>query len=71
MGKLNLKSNISQMTELDKIKKYDLVLQKYIDNKSYIKIYRTVCGKEEDLSGFLLGMSKDFMFFQLASDLIV
>jgi hypothetical protein len=56
------------MTEQEKISKYDLLLQKYIDNKSFIKIYRTVFDKEENLSGFLLGMSKDFMFMQVDSD---
>lgn len=56
------------MTEQEKILKYDLMLQKYIDNKSFIKIFRTVCDKEENISGFLLGMSKDFMFMQIDSD---
>jgi len=56
------------MTKIEKIKKYDLLLQKYIDNKSYIKILRTVFDKEENLSGFLLMMSKDFLCMQLSSD---
>lgn len=56
------------MTEQEKIFKYGLILQKYIDNKSFIKIFRTVCDKEENVSGFLLGMSKDFMFMQVNSD---
>ena len=46
------------------------MLQKYIDNKSYIKIYRTVCGNEDNLSGFLIGMSKDFLLLQLDHDFI-
>lgn len=56
------------MLEQEKILKYDLKLQKYIDNQSFIKIFRTVCEKEENISGFLLGMSKDFMFMHLDFD---
>ena len=55
----------------DKIKEYDILLQKYIDNKSFIKIYRTVCDKEENLSGFLLSMSKAFLFLQLDYDFML
>ncbi len=40
------------MREQEKILKYDLMLKKYIDNKSFIKIFRTVCDKEENVSGF-------------------
>jgi hypothetical protein len=56
------------MTKKDKIKEYDILLQKYIDKKSYVKIYRTIYNKEESLSGFILGMSKQFLFLQLDSD---
>ena len=56
------------MTKQEKIEKYDLKLQKYIDNKSYVKICRTVCDNEENISGFLLGMSNDFIFIQVTSD---
>lgn len=44
------------------------MLQKYIRNKSYVKIFRTVCDKEENLSGFILGMSKRFLFLQLDNE---
>jgi hypothetical protein len=52
-------------TNREKIKEYNLMLQKYIGNKSYVKIYRTICGEEENLSGFILGMSRNFLFLQL------
>jgi len=44
------------------------MLEKYIKNKSYVKIYRTVCEKEENLSGFILGMSKKCLFLQLDNE---
>lgn len=56
------------MTQKEKVKDYDLLLQKYIDNKSYIKISRTVFNEEENLSGFLLAISKDFLFLQVDND---
>ena len=59
------------MTEKQKIKDYNLMLQKYSDKKSYIKFYRTVCGKEENLSGFILGLSKKFVFLQLDYDFML
>ncbi len=55
------------MTDEEKIVKYDLLLQKYIDNKSFIKILRTIFDEEENMSGFLIGMSKDFILVQLDS----
>jgi hypothetical protein len=45
------------MTRKEEIKKYDPLLQKYIDKKDYVKIYRTVCNKAENVSGFILKMS--------------
>lgn len=59
------------MTEREKIKKYNLMLQKYIDKKAFVKIFRTVCDKEENLSGFILGMSKAFLLLQLADDFML
>jgi hypothetical protein len=56
------------MRAQEKIKEYNSMLQKYIDNKSYVKIFRTVCGNEENLWGFILGMSKNFLFLQLDSE---
>lgn len=56
------------MTIQNKIKDCDILLQKYIDNKSYVKIFRTICNKEEILSGFVLGISKHFLFLQLSYD---
>jgi hypothetical protein len=59
------------MTERQKIKDYNLMLQKYIDKKSFVKLFRTVCDKEENLSGFILGMSKGFLFLQLDYDFML
>jgi hypothetical protein len=56
------------MTQRQKIKEYNSMLQKYVDKKSFVKIYRTVCDKEENLSGFILAMSKNFLFVQLDHD---
>ncbi len=52
------------MTKQEKIEKLDFKLQKYIDNKSFIKIFRTVFDDEENIYGFLLEMSNDFIFIQ-------
>lgn len=52
------------MTEQQKIKAYNQMLQQYIDKKAFVKINRTVCGKDEYLSGFIIGMSKRFLFIQ-------
>jgi len=59
------------MTGRQKIKNYSLILQKYIDKRAFVKLYRTVCDKEENLSGFILGMSKDFLFLQLDYDFML
>jgi hypothetical protein len=59
------------MTEQHKIKEYNLMLQKYIENKNYVKIFRTVCGEEDNLSGFILGMSKNFLLLQLAQEFML
>ena len=47
------------------------MLQKYIDKKAFVKIFRTVCDKEENLSGFILGKSKGFLFLQLDYDFML
>jgi len=47
------------------------MLQKYIDKKAFVKLYRTVCGEEENLSGFILGISKGFLFLQLDYDFML
>jgi hypothetical protein len=54
--------------KLKKINDSNAMLQKYCDKKSYLKIYRTVCNEEENLSGFILELSKNFIFLQLDYD---
>lgn len=56
------------MNKQQKIEKYNRKLQKYCDKKSFVKIYRTVLGHEQNISGFILGMSKHFLFLQLDYD---
>lgn len=53
------------------IKEYNLLLQKYIDSKAYVQIFRTVNGQEENLSGFILGMSKRLLLIQLNSEFML
>jgi len=59
------------MKDQVKIKEYNLMLQNYIDKRSFVKIFRTVCGKEETLSGFILGMSRNFLFLQLDDEFVL
>ena len=53
------------MSKKEKNKKYNETLQKYVDNKDFVKIFRTLCEKEENLSGFILKMSEEFLLLQL------
>ena len=50
------------------IKEYNLMLQQYINRQAYVKIFRTVCGEEENLSGFILAMSKRLLLLQLDNE---
>jgi hypothetical protein len=43
---------------------YDDLLKKYQDNKSFVKIYRTILDKEDNLSGYILSSSKNFILIQ-------
>ena len=47
------------------------MLQGYVDKKDFVKINRTVCDKEENLSGCIIGMSKHFLFLQLDYDFML
>jgi hypothetical protein len=47
-----------------KTKEYDEMLQKHIDKKDFVKVYRTVTDGEANISGFLLQMTKDFLLIQ-------
>lgn len=53
------------------IAEYNQMLQKYIDQKTYVKLFRTVCGEEENLSGFILGMSKQLLLLQLDNEFLL
>jgi hypothetical protein len=59
------------MTKKGKIKRYEHMLQKHIENQDYVKIYRTFQNVEKNISGFILSKSKDFLLMQLNYDFIV
>jgi len=56
------------MKKKDKIERYDNMLQKHIDNKDFVKIYRTFYDREISISGFILHMTKDFLLLQETYD---
>lgn len=63
--------NHTDMPAKKSIKEYNAMLQQYSDKKSYIKFYRTVCGKEANISGFIVGLSKHFVFLQMSDDFML
>lgn len=56
------------MKKKDKIKRFDNLLQKHIDNKDLVLINRTFQNKEVNIDGFILSMSKDFLLLQVVFD---
>jgi hypothetical protein len=56
------------MNRKEKIKSYDIMLQKHIDKKDFIKINRTFKNREENISGFLLALSKRFLLLQVDNE---
>lgn len=56
------------MKKKDKIERYDNMLQKHIDDKDFVKIYRTFYDRETSISGFILYMTKDFLLLQETYD---
>ncbi|KQB98759.1 hypothetical protein [Pedobacter sp. Hv1] len=48
--------------------KHEKLLQKHIENKDLVTIYRTLLGRENNISGFILAKSKQFLLLQLDSD---
>jgi hypothetical protein len=52
----------------EEIKKYDNLLQKHIDRKDFVKIYRTFIDREENISGFILLLSKDFLLLHVDNE---
>lgn len=53
------------MKDKNEIEAYDLLIQKYIDRKDYVQFIRNFHKKEENISGFILAMSKDFLLIHL------
>ncbi len=56
------------MTQEEKIEKYELMLQRYVRNKSFVKISQTIGETENDVSGFLIDISDDFLLIQNTLD---
>ncbi len=52
----------------DKIKSHDITLQKYIDKKELVKVYRTFKENDGNIRGFILKMTKDFLLVQIDND---
>ena len=50
------------------IKEYDVLIQSHIDKKDFVKIYRKFKEKEENISGFILAISKDFLLLQVDNE---
>lgn len=53
------------MTNRDNIKAYDMMLQQHVGKKDFIKINRSFKDKEDNIAGFLLSFSKDFLLLQV------
>ena len=52
----------------DKIKKYDGMLQKHIDKKDFVKVIRTFKDREENVGGFILFLTKEFLILQIDNE---
>jgi len=52
------------------IKQHNKMLKKYIEKQFQVKIERTILGRPEDLFGFILEMSSDFLLIQLVNDFV-
>lgn len=59
------------MAKTQTIKQFNSMLQDYIDKKAFVKIDRTILGKEEYLRGFILSMSRDFLLLQVSDDFLL
>lgn len=59
------------MKKKNKIKRYDNMIKKHIVNKDFVKIFRTFQDLENNITGFILAMSKDFLLVQLDYDFIL
>jgi hypothetical protein len=60
------------MGKMDKnTKAYDVMLKKHISNKDFVRITRTFNAVEENVYGFILGISKDFLLIQNELDFLL
>jgi hypothetical protein len=58
-------------TRKKKIQDYDIMLQKHIEKKEFVKINRTFKDREENISGFILSLSKNFLLLQVGYDFML
>jgi hypothetical protein len=58
-------------TRNKEIKDYDMMLQKHIDKKDFVKINRTFKDREENISGFILSLSENFLLLQVDNAFIL
>ena len=54
-----------------KIESNDKMLQRHIDKKNFVKFNRTFREQEENISGFILKMSTDFLLIQIENDFLL
>lgn len=52
----------------DKIKKFDKLLKKYVDKKSFVQIRREFIDEESNVNGFILKASENFLLVQPEED---
>lgn len=56
------------MPDKKEIKAYDIMLQKHIDKKDFVKINRVFKYYEDTLACFILAMSKNFLLLQIENE---
>jgi len=56
------------MAKRQSIKQHQKMLKKYMEKQSPVKIYRTILGENQNLFGFILDMSSDFLLLHLIDD---
>lgn len=49
----------------------DIQIQKYIDSKAYLKIYRDIGNEAEDLTGFILAQSQELLLIRPDLDFLL
>lgn len=58
------------MTKKSKLKQLD-VIKKYIRDLTLVRIFRTLCGRDENITGVIIDASKSFLSIQCISDFML